>query len=255
MSRKDFLEKQAKERLGEVITNKYGEKITIIEYKNSNNVFVEFDNGYKKIINYRSFTRTLSNPYSKSIFGVGCIGEGEYKSKNTSGKITKEYNCWSNMMKRCYYNKDENYKTYEDKYVCEEWHNFQNFAKWFNENYYEVKDKEKMDLDKDILFKNNKVYSPETCVFVPHKINSLFIKSNASRGKYPIGVTFRENENKFVLSVYHIKDNKFNTIEDAFEYYKKEKEQYIKQVAEEYKDSIPVKLYNAMINYIVEIDD
>ena len=96
MSRKDFLEKQAKERLGEVITNKYGEKITIIEYKNSNNVFVEFDNGYKKIINYRSFTRTLSNPYSKSIFGVGCIGEGEYKSKNTSGKITKEYNCWSN---------------------------------------------------------------------------------------------------------------------------------------------------------------
>ena len=62
--------------------------------------------------------------------------------------------------------------------VYEGWHNFQNFAKWYEDNYYEIEE-EQMHLDKDILVKGNKVYSPDTCVFVPETINGLFVKSNA----------------------------------------------------------------------------
>lgn len=158
------------------------------------------------------------------------------------------------MLNRCYSGK---YPTYEDCYVCEEWLNYQNFAEWFYQNYYEV-DNEIMNLDKDILYKGNKVYSPETCVFVPQRINTLFIKSNKIRGDLPIGVTSKNN--KFMTRCKNGQNEKiylgtFNTIEEAFKSYKEYKEKLIEQTANEYKEFIPYVLYEAMCNYEVEIND
>ena len=51
------------------------------------------------------------------------------------------------------------------------------------------------------------------------------------------------------------KIGRFDTPEEAFYAYKQFKENYIKEVADEYKDSIPQKLYEAMYRYEVEIDD
>ena len=47
----------------------------------------------------------------------------------------------------------------------------------------------------------------------------------------------------------------YNTPEEAFQAYKQFKENYIKQVADEYKELIPEKLYNAMYEYEVKIED
>ena len=120
-----------------------------------------------------------------------------------------------------------------------------------------------MCLDKDILVKGNKIYSPGTCVFVPENINLLFIKSNATRGKYPIGVSYDKSKNKFVSHCNNgkgkqIKLGIFNNSIDAFNAYKEFKENIIKQVADEYKNKypqFPQKLYNAMHKYKVEITD
>ena len=120
-----------------------------------------------------------------------------------------------------------------------------------------------MDLDKDILMKGNKIYSPDTCVFVPKNINTLFTKSNKSRGKYPIGVYFNKDRNKFQVNCNTFYNGKtqqkylglYNTIEDAFNAYKQSKEANIKQVADYYKENIPDNLYEAMYNYKVEITD
>ena len=121
-----------------------------------------------------------------------------------------------------------------------------------------------MELDKDILFKGNKIYSPNTCVFVNKTINCLFTKSNKIRGDLPIGVKLGKN-NKYVsqYSYYDfIKKKKikkglgyYNTIEEAFNSYKIAKENNIKRVADYYKEKIPKKLYEAMYNYKVEITD
>ena len=165
------------------------------------------------------------------------------------------------MFTRCY-NKNElkKHQVYEDKYVCEEWHNFQNFAKWFDENYYECNDGYLMDLDKDILFKGNNVYSPHNCVFVSHRINTLFTKRQNDRGNYPIGVVKELKTNKFMARCCTLEGRKylgtFNTPEQAFYYgYKPFKEKYIKEVAEQYKYIIPKKLYDALYKYEVEIID
>lgn len=167
------------------------------------------------------------------------------------------------MLQRCYdpyyLNK---YPTYINCYVCDEWLCFQNFAEWFYDNYYECND-EKMCLDKDILCKGNKIYSPENCIFVPNRINTLFVKCNKTRGEYPIGVNFKPKINKFQARCSTLKDNKtksiylgvYPTVNEAFLVYKQYKENYIKQVADEYKDIIPKELYDALYKYEVEIND
>lgn len=250
------------ERIGEVPYTKYGTPAIIVEYKDRKNVLVEFqdEHKYRKYVSYMHFKNgMMKNPYDKSQYNVGYLGVCEHKTK--INKIeTVSYKEWTHMFRRCYLNSKE-HKTYFDCEVCKEWHNFQNFAEWWKNNVYYIKN-ETMALDKDILKKGNRIYSPETCVIVPQRINSLFIKSNNIRGELPIGVTIQNNvvgEKKYKASFkrgsksFHI--GLFSNPMDAFNAYKYEKEKYIKEVAEEYKDAIPTNLYNAMINYQVDIND
>ena len=242
------------DRTGEERVNNFGSKMKIINYKNANDIDIYFEeyNWVAKNKAYTNFIKGKINcPYERKTYGVGYIGEGNHKPL-IDNKKTKVYNTWGNMLKRCY---DKNFQinnsTYTDCKVCNEWLCFQNFADWYDENYYEIEG-EIMELDKDILVKGNKIYSPNTCIFVPHRINSLFVKRDSKRGEYPIGVT--PHRNKFRAEC-EIKLGVYNTIEEAFQVYKKFKENYIKEIAEEYKSKIPQKLYKAMINYEVEITD
>ena len=160
---------------------------------------------------------------------------------------------------RCYDEKIKNkHPTYKECVVCGEWLLYDNFKKWCDENYYQI-DNERMQVDKDILFKRNKLYSPDTCCFVPDRINSLIIKSDSIRGKYPIGVSYKKNTGLYCASMKKNNRNvwlgEYTTPEKAFSVYKIEKEKYIKEVADEYRDKIPNKIYNALYNYEVEIDD
>ena len=141
---------------------------------------------------------------------------------------------------------------------CEEWLNFQNFAQWYRDNYYEIEG-ERVALDKDILVKGNKIYSKESCIFVPQRINSLFVNTSASRGKYPIGISIVNNK-YFQVLCNDVEGNckyigRYSSIEEAFNNYKNFKEGVIKEVADKYKYKIPNKLYNAMYNYNIEITD
>lgn len=131
--------------------------------------------------------------------------------------------------------------------------NFQNFAEWFYSELYDCKN-EPICIDKDILIHGNKHYSPRTYLLVPQRINLLFIKEKGRRGNAIIGAQYgtngkmsTSNGNKYLGS--------FSNELDAFQTYKREKEKYIKQVAEEYKEKIPLKVYQAMYNYEIEITD
>ena len=168
------------------------------------------------------------------------------------------------MLRRCYNKKHhEKYSTYIDCEASKEFHNFQNFGEWDGDNFYQIEG-EIMNLDKDILVKGNKIYSPDTCIYVPQRINKLFVKCNKSRGKYPIG-TYLYRNGKYVAQCYLInpKTGKskikhlgiYSTQEKAFEIYKYYKECNIKEVADYYKEQISDKLYNALYDYEVEIND
>ena len=249
------------DRINEENYNKFGSLMRVINYRKSNDIdiyFPEYDWIYEHARYNRFKKGEIKCPYEPRTYGVGYIGVGKYKP-SYEGVSTKCHDVWSHMLQRCY---DENhrykYPTYEDCFVCDEWLNYQNFAEWYENNYYEV-DNETMNLDKDILYKGNKVYSPETCVFAPQRINSLFIKSNKVRGKYAIGVNYDERYNKFNTHCNYNGDliwlGSFDNELDAFIAYKNYKEKIIKEVADEYKEKIPMNLYYAMYNYEVDISD
>ena len=245
-------------RIGEVRYNSYRSKITVMDYKDSNNVHIQFDNGYKDVVTWSSFNKgSIKSPYCKSLIGVGYVGEGEYTYDD------QWYDYWSAMIERVTLKNNGFLRTYADVIMCREWYNYQVFADWAKENYYEVQDLP-MDLDKDILVKGNKVYSPETCVFTPHIINALFIKADKSRGDLPIGVYWHERDQEYRAQCSCITDsgkrkNKwlggYNNPIDAHLAYKKFKESHIKGMADKYKEYLPDKLYKALYEYRVDITD
>ena len=252
-------------KIGEINYNNFGSKMIIVKFINKTHIDIYFPkyNWIAKDRYYSDFIRGgVACPYEPKLCGVGYMGEGKYKSR-VDGKKTKVYREWQNMLHRCY-GVEKNNPTYRGCEVCEEWHNFQNFAKWYYENYYEIEG-ETMCLDKDILFKGNKIYSPQTCIFVPNRINTLFIKSDKVRGEYPIGVSYHKRDDNLRVgcSIYHNGKKEIarlgsfppNKPFQAFTCYKNFKENYIKQIADEYKDLIPQKLYDAMYRYEVEIND
>ena len=230
--------------------------MTIIEYRSRNDILVEFEDGYKIKTRYDHFkNREVNNPHDKTVYEIGYLGEGNCDIDNIKNTYKKQYVTWKSMIERCYNKKyQERRPTYIGCSVCNEWHNFQNFVKWFDENYYEIEG-QRMELDKDILIKGNKIYSPKTCVLVPNHINTLFIKSNAIRGQYPIGVSFSNQSNNYMASGKNVFLGYHDTPKKAFNAYKTYKEKTIKNVADKYKNQIPQKLYNAMYNYQVEITD
>lgn len=255
------------ERLGEEKLNRQGCLMKIVEYNHANDIVVEFQDEYRARIrtiyaNYK--IGNIANPYFASILGVGIVGD-KYKT-SCNKKHTKEYEAWYSMLTRCY---DKNFKkrrgTYENVTCCDEWHLFEKFYEWLHsqpnfDKWYEGK---KWAIDKDILIKGSKFYSPETCCLVPDRINSLFLKSNKRRGDLPIGVSRGEYDGHtyYVLSIsrkIHKHPQKyFKSLDDAFYYYKKYKEDIIKQMAqEEYiQGNITKQCYDAMMNYQVEITD
>ena len=254
------------DRTGETGINNFGSKMIIVEYRKTIDIDVYFPeyNWITKGTTYQNFKKgKIKCPYEKIYYDIGYLGEGKYKTwKN--GKLTRVYKTWHSMLQRCYDEKyHEKYPTYIDCEVDKKWHNFQNFAKWYDENFYEVNN-EKMCLDKDILYKGNKIYSPETCIFVPQTINLLFVKCDKSRGDSVIGTSLYKNgKYRTRCQIFNPKTGKtkskflgyYDTQEKAFEVYKYYKEKNIKEVADYYKGQIPQKLYDALYNYEVEITD
>ena len=254
------------DRLGETNINKYGRKMKIIEYIDINNITVEFEDGYKKKGRYDRFKAGDIIHYNdKAILGVGYYGKGDFDIKDDNGKMSFLYNEWHSMLARCYNpnaQKSNKNKSYVGCSVCEEWHNFQNFAKWYTDNFYQIEN-ERMRLDKDILVKGNKIYSPENCIIVPETINVAFTYKR-DNSTLPPGISIRKESGKFRARCNIVDENgksktislgSYFTIEEAFSVYKKFKEDYFKTLAERYKEYIPFKLYKALYNYKIEIDD
>ena len=103
------------------------------------------------------------------------------------------YARWNAMLRRCYSEKITlRHTTYQGCSVCDEWLLFSNFKSWMEQQDWKGKE-----LDKDLLVYKNKVYSPETCVYLEPHINNFMLKSNSIRGSYPLGVTYHKRLLKY----------------------------------------------------------
>lgn len=229
----------------------------IIGFRKKSDIDVEFQDKNKHIVHNTTYTNfikgQISNPYDITVYGVGYIGIGNYLTK-INRRTTDDYHKWCDMLRRCYFeNAKERFPAYyKICSVCEEWLCFQNFAKWYDENKYDVKGR--LHLDKDILVPGNKIYSPKTCMLVPQRINMLFMTHRPNKYGLPEGISIY-NINKYSASYQGKALGIFDTLIEACTIYIAKKEEVLKQVADEYKDMVPPHVYEALYQYKINIDD
>lgn len=188
----------------------------------------------------------------KPIRGVGFNSGGKYKAREC-GKDTEVYRYWYNMMQRCYNPKyHDTQPTYVDCSVTTEWHDYQVFAEWFYNNKYSNNG---YHLDKDILVPNNKVYSPETCCFVPSELNTLCNAYLNARGEHPQGVYWNKRAKKYLSRIRihgkHKHLGYFDCPKEAHQAYVIAKEAHVKVMANLWFGSIDPKVYCALMDWRV----
>ena len=245
--------------VGKICRSLNSGEFKILKYNDTANVEIQFlKTGFETSVRLGDIkSGKVKDPYLPSVCGVGITGT-KYPSK-VNGVLTKEYNLWCSMLTRCYsdaYRKKR--PTYEGCEVSDKFKSYEYFYEWCHSQIgFGV---EGWHLDKDLLVKGNKVYSEDSCVFLPSEINSLLTKRTASRGEYLIGVSWYSKSKTFIAQVNKNKGKPehlgyFKTEIEAFNAYKQAKESFVKEQANNWKSEIDPRAYNALMNYRVEITD
>lgn len=243
--------------VGKVLpSNNYGDFI-ILEYNAANDVKIKFlETGFVDTVFVAQMSTGRVRDYmTPLILGKGIVGAKLSKEDRKH----KAYKNWVRILKRCY---DENQRhkhpTYLGCTVSEFFLTYTNFRDW----YVKQKNWENPDfvLDKDLLCgKGGKIYSEDTCVFIPKEINSLLTTTKASRGLLPIGVSYSKNSKRYETRI--CRNNKevfigsFETPQEAFYTYKHLRESYLKEKALQWKDLIDSRAYDALMMWEIEITD
>jgi len=155
-------------KVGDTFPNNKWGMFTVIEYISAKKIKIKFfiTNSIKYTSAQAINKGNIRDTQFPSIYGIGYVGTGKF----SKAKYKNIYSIWVMMLARCYDTKTQiTQKTYINCTVCSNWFNFQNYATWYTENV--IKNWE---VDKDLLLKGNKIYSPDTCIFVPRKINLIF---------------------------------------------------------------------------------
>lgn len=194
------------------------------------------------------------------VYGIGIKGM-KYPAV-INDNILDEYRAWRSFLFRCTETCWGRQEAYKGTSCSENFKYYEFFYEWYHKQVGHLERDEtgrKYHLDKDLLVKGNKLYSEDTCVFVPQRINSLLVSCKANRGDLPIGVCWHKANEKYTAQGWDGKHRKtigyYSSVEDAFLAYKTFKEAYIKQIAEQYKSQIDERAYQALMNYQVEITD
>ena len=252
-----------KDCVGRVCKSKSSGDFKILKYNDARNVEIQFVNtGFETSVQLTNLRNgEVKDRLTPSVYGVGVLGT-KYPTK-VNGVMTKEYDLWHSMLRRCY--SDSSKKkcpTYEYCEVSANFKSFEYFYEWCNKQigFYNQGNENPFHLDKDLLIKGNKVYSESTCVFLPQEVNSLLTKRTSLRGNHLIGVYWDKTHKAFIALVNKNKGKQehlgyFKTEIEAFKAYKKAKESFIKEQANKWKDNIDPRAYNALMKYQVEIDD
>ena len=245
-------------RVGDIYESNSCGLFKVVSIETLKKVTVEFLNtGYTVVVQVGQIRLgTIRDRFKKDAKTSAFLGESSIVDDN--GDILREHTMWANMLSRCG-NVQGNSPTYKDCGVSDNFKHFSYFKEWCNKQI--GFDREDWHLDKDILIKGNKLYSEDTCCFIPREINNLLTMRKRFRGNdCPVGVHWSNSKNRYVAQV-SVSGGKrkhlgcFTNAQEAFLVYKQAKESYIKEVAEKWKDQIDPRVYEALVSWNVEEGD
>lgn len=204
--------------------------------------------------NYPVNNRSLSK---RTILCEVGINDADYATCPTvDGKqqMCPAYSAWRKMIYRVYsYSNKDQRPTYKNVEVCKEWLTFSNFRKWFIENHVDT-----YHLDKDLLSSDVKVYSPDTCVYVPQWLNNFVLcKKGRTKEKrdYKVGACWYKSREKFQENCSNPKTNRvenlggFDTEDAAHNAWFKRKSRLALELKQE-MDTIDLRIYPNVVAII-----
>lgn len=237
-------------------TNNYGD-VVVLEYTNSRDITVKFINtsNVRKVFLPQLKSGKIRDNELKPVYKVGIM---DIPNAVGTRDHPKSYVKWNAMLQRCYNeNLRSKHATYYDCEVSDDFKYYSKFKEWFENQIGSNQDG--WHLDKDILVKGNKVYSAETCCFVPPEINCAVVTSGSRRGSHPSGVIWNCTKTRYRARIQRGNTweslGTYDTPEEAFAVYKPIKEAHIKSLADKYKDVIDPRVYEALYAWTIDVDD
>lgn len=228
----------------------------VLEYIDQNSVIVKFQatGGVRQTTTESILKGNVLDYERPSVFGVGIVPE-QYRGQGTLSSM-KSYKVWTNMLKRCYSQNDrDTYHTYNNCMVSARFLRFDNFDAWCSQQI--GFGSKGFELDKDLLSGANKIYSEDTCCFLPKEINSCLrgFKSKSIKTGVQYHTRDKIYQTKGFVEGEYVHLGSFKTEDEAFLVYKSFKEEYIRSLANKWKDQIDPRVYEALMNWEVSIDD
>ncbi len=225
-------------------TPQYG-NFQIVRYESCTDVTIQFENtGYTTIYSASQIKAgAIKDPFVPTFMNIGYIGEGPYNHTENKSAHTR----WMQMIRRCH-SEDDIYKSYQDKSVFEGWRCFQNFAPWAEaQKGFHIVDPV-WQLDKDLLVPDNKEYGPDACCFLPTRINCMISRTpvdgyyDCKNNDYGFGYNDTDGTNH---------KRRFKSQEEGKLWYKTQKERVVKEVADQYKNELDSRVYEALYSWQV----
>lgn len=229
----------------------------VLEVISAQKVRIVFTNtGTEKVVQGSHIRAgSIRDPYARLVVGKGYVGEGSYSQKQL-----KMYNCWKNMLIRCYC-PDYHilYPTYMPCEVSEDWLNFQNFSGWYIKTYPKITSV-RWELDKDLFSEEDKLYSENTCCWLPSQINNLLRDKVVAKGRKYLEGVFYDKDRPNGYRSHIVIDGKqkylgtYNTQQEASDRYLEARQNNILLLAERYKNILELTTYNKLITYKLRRD-
>ena len=238
-------------------TKSYGD-VLVLEYINHRDVTVKF-------LNTGNVRKTATSEIRKGeirdneAFPVYAVGVMDIPNElRRCHPVPKEYSIWNGIRQRCYNeNTRDKLPSYKDVEMSENFKFYSYFKEWCNQQVGFNEDG--WQLDKDILSKGVKLYSEDTCCFVPAEINCALPNNKKVRGAFPQGVIYNSTKTRYRARIQRGDKweslGTYDTPEEAFYAYKPVKEAHIKSLAEKWKDKIDHRVYESLMNWTIEITD
>lgn len=240
-------------KVGETYPNGKG-TITVLEYVKAIEILVRHNDEY----GHEMWTQAdrirkgnVRNPFDKHEIGTIFTGYG-YCHKLDKNLRNDIYSVWKGVAQRTLTDniRGKGRNSYLDVTLCSEWYNFQNFCKFVVENGYYRRG---YHLDKDLLVRGNKIYKAENCCFLPQVLNGvisivyetdngLLVGVNIKNSCYEAAISYRGKRKRL---------GKYDTPEEASTAYVLAKEAYVKELAQEWKDRIEPRAYQALMDWTV----
>ncbi len=247
--------------IGQKLTTNSGWNCEVLKYHSCHDVEVLWQDGSTSHETAAALKSGSIKPaFQPSVCDVGYFGVGRWTSfGGENPPPEKIYNFWVRMISRCYspkeLNKDKG-AAYRDVFVCEDWHNFQNFGEWcINQPNWSLPS---MELDKD-LFGDSKSYAPDNCYILHTEVNKFLMSSKEGKYRRGVHIISPKTPNSAVGYVARCSFDGdrgylgfYPTEDAAFRVYKARKEEIAKILADRHKGTLSERGYKILYNYEVK---